>query len=42
MTIEKRGDNYRISETRNGVRRRVTLDHEPGKREAKDIMNKAF
>jgi len=42
MTIEKRGDNYRISETRNGIRRRVTLDHEPGKREAKDIMNKAF
>ena len=42
MTIEKRGDNYRISETRNGVRRRVTLDHKPGEREARDIMNKAF
>ena len=42
MTIEKRGDNYRISESRNGIRRRVTIDHEPGKKEARELMNKAF
>ena len=42
MTVEKRGDKYRISETRNGIRHRITLDHKPGDREARDLMNKAF
>ena len=37
MTIEKRGNKYRISETRDGIRYRETveLDHYPTKKEAK-------
>lgn len=40
MTIEKRGDNYRITEMRDGIRYRETLDHKPTKAEAREIMEK--
>lgn len=39
MTIEKLpSGNYRISEMHNGKRYRITLDHEPGKKEARELM----
>ena len=41
MTIEKRPNGkYRISETRNGVRYRETIDHYPTKKEARDIIER--
>jgi len=39
MTIEKLpSGNYRISEMRNGIRARITLDHKPTKAEARDLI----
>ncbi|MBQ1572982.1 MAG: hypothetical protein IIZ78_17770, partial [Clostridiales bacterium] len=38
MTIEKRGNKYRIKEMRNGITYRLTLDYEPKKREAEDLI----
>lgn len=38
MTIEKVGKKWRITEMRDGVRYRVSVDHEPGKREAADLI----
>ena len=39
MTIEMRPNGkYRISETRNGVRYRETIDHYPTKKEAREII----
>lgn len=41
MTIEKLpSGNYRIKEMRDGHTYRITLDHEPGKKEAKALMEK--
>lgn len=42
MTIEKRGNKYRISETRDGIRYRETveLDHYPTKKEAREIIER--
>lgn len=39
MTIEKVGRKWRISEQRDGVRYRVTVDHQPSKREASDLIH---
>lgn len=39
MTIEKRNGSYRISEMRNGKRVRITIDHKPSDREARDLIN---
>ena len=38
VTIEKRGNKYRIKEMRNGITYRLTLDYEPKKREAEDLI----
>ena len=39
MTVEKLpSGNYRISEMRNGIRTRITLDHKPTKAEARDLI----
>jgi len=40
MTIEKRGNKYRISETRDGIRYRETIDHYPNKKEAREIVER--
>jgi integrase len=41
MTIEKRPNGkYRISETRNGIRYRETIDHYPTKKEAREIIER--
>lgn len=43
MTIEELpSGNYRISEMRNGRRVRIILDHEPGKKEAKELFDAKF
>lgn len=39
MTIEKVGRKWRISEQRDGIRYRVTVDHQPSKREASDLIH---
>ena len=39
MTIEKVGKKWRISEQRDGIRYRVTVDHQPSKREASDLIH---
>ena len=38
MTIEKRGNTGRISEMRDGIRYRITIDYKPSKREAEDLI----
>lgn len=40
MTIEKRGNKWRISEQRAGVRYRVSVDHKPTNAEAKELIRK--
>lgn len=41
MYIEKLpSDNFRITEMRNGKRIRIVVDHEPGKKEAKELIEK--
>ena len=39
MSIVKRGNSYRIQQMVDGVRYSVTIDHEPGKREAKALID---
>lgn len=39
MTIEKIGKKWRISEQRDGVRYRVSVDHKPSNREASDLIH---
>ena len=39
MTIEKVGKKWRISEQRDGVRYRVSVDHKPSNREASDLIH---
>lgn len=39
MTIEKVGRKWRISEQRDGVRYRVSVDHKPSNREASDLIH---
>ena len=38
MTIEKRGSKYRIKEMRDGITYRLTIDYNPTKREAEDLI----
>lgn len=38
MNIENRNGKYRISEMRDGIRYRITIDHKPSKREAEGLM----
>ena len=38
MTIEKRGNKYRIKEMRDGITYRLTIDYNPTKREAEDLI----
>ena len=41
MTIEKlKSGSYRISETRNGVRHRLTIPYKPSKKEAYELLQK--
>ena len=41
MTIEKLpSGNYRITEMRNGIRIRTSIDHKPTQREAKELIEK--
>ena len=42
MTIEKRGNKYRIIEMRNGVVIRLTVDHKPTKIEARELLDGKF
>ena len=42
MTIEKRGNKYRIIEMRNGNVVRITLDHKPTKSEARELVDAKF
>lgn len=42
MTIEKRGNKYRIIEMRNGTVVRITVDHKPTKLEAKELVDSKF
>lgn len=39
MTIEKNGNKWRISEMRNGKRYRVSVDYEPTKKQARQLMD---
>ena len=41
MTIEKHGNKWRVSEMRDGIRYRVTVDHKPGRKEAHDLIHDA-
>ena len=38
MTIEKRGNSYRITQMKDGIRYRLSVDHKPTKREAEELM----
>lgn len=42
MTIEKRGNKYRITEMRNGTVIRITVDHKPTKVEARELIEGKF
>lgn len=38
MTIEKRGNTYRIKQMKDGITYRITVDHKPTKREAEELI----
>lgn len=39
MNIEKHGNRWRITEDRDGIRYRVSVDHKPSDREARDLIH---
>ena len=42
MTIERRGNKYRITEMRNGTVIRISVDHKPTKNEARELLDSKF
>ena len=39
MNIEKHGNRWRVTEDRDGIRYRVSVDHKPSEREARDLIH---